>query len=229
MFKSVNFYLLRNDEHIALNNDLLYVCEEADPVTLKTETQFNDFKAGNVKLETAYLQHRGSELTKKIVGEDYVRDSYAIGIEMFAESMTHHFNPDFVEAGKQILREFNKYGSSIARKNYNAETTALKDLIDNFKNVPKLQAAVTTLSIPEWFTKLEESNTEFHRLYMIRNDEETDKPDLNLKELRIESVAQYRELVKHLSSHAVITPLAVYDKTIKRFNDLIDKYNGLRR
>ncbi|MCD4794923.1 MAG: hypothetical protein K8R54_16940 [Bacteroidales bacterium] len=229
MFNAPKLTRFRNDEHIQFNKDIQYVCEQANPDTLNIKTQFDIMKAGTVKMETAYLQLRGSELTKKLEDKDYIRDNFIIGIEKIADAFTHHFNEEYTEAGERVLTHIKKYGRSIARMNYQAETTALTDLIDFAKNDTKLQAAVTLLGLNEWFTKLEESNIEFNRLYMVRVDEEAGKPKLNLKELRTESIAQYRELIKHLSSHAVVSPSELYESTINKFNELIDKYNALRR
>ena len=229
MFKTVNFHLYRNDEHIQLNKDILYVCEQSNPETLKIKGQFDTMKTGTELLETAYLQTRGSELTKKIVEEDEKRDRLIIGIEIIADGNTHHYIPEHAEVGERIVNHIKKYGSPVARMNYQAETTALSDLIDFAKNDTKLQAAVALLGLTEWFTKLEESNIEFNRLFMMRVDEEAGKPKLNLKELRAESIAHYRELVKHLSAHATVSPSDLYETVTNKFNELTDKYNHLRR
>lgn len=229
MFKTVNYQFFRNDEHIQFNKDILYVCGQSNPETLNVKEQFNALKTVTEQLETAYLQTRGSELTKKITDEDDKRDRYITGIEKCTNGNTHHFNPEHAEAAEKLLSHIHKYGSTVAGMNYQAETTTLTDLIDFAKNDDKLQAAVTLLGLNEWFGKLEESNIEFNRLYMMRIDEEAGKPKLNLKELRTESVVHYRELIKHLSAHALLSPSELYETTTNKFNELIDKYNHLRR
>ncbi len=229
MFNAPKLTRFGNDEHIQFNKDILYVCEQSNPDTLNIRSQFDALKAGTEQLETAYLQTQGSELTKKIQAEDEKRDNLILGIEKISDGNTFHYIIEHAEAAERILSHIHKYGSSIARMNYQAETTALTDLIDFAKNDTKLQAAVTLLGLTEWFTKLEESNIEFNRLYMMRVDEEAGKPKINLKELRAESISQYRELTKHLSAHALLSPSELYESTINKFNELIDKYNALRR
>ena len=108
-------------------------------------------------------------------------------------------------------------------------TTALNDFIDHYKNDNKLNAAVTLLGMNEWFVKLEESNIAFNDLYIMRVKENAGKPDLNLKELRKESAIQYRKLVKHLEAGNIINPSDLYNKVLKEINQLIDKYNSIRR
>lgn len=229
MFNSAHFHQYRNDEYIQFCKDVQQVCEQANPETLQVKEQLDIMKTGTVKMETAYLQTKGSELTKKITAEDDVRDIAINGISKMADAYTHHYNTEFVEAGERILSHIKKYGTSIAEMNYQAETTALTDLIDFVKNDEKLNAAVTVLNMNEWFTKLEESNTEFNSLYMQRIDEEAGKPKLNLKELRKESVGYYRKLTDHLQAYATVNPSDLYESTINKFNELTDKYNHIRK
>ncbi len=229
MLKSVSFHLLRNDEHIQFVKDVLYICEKSNPDTLNIKAQFDELKTGLRQLETAYLQTKGSELTIKIEAKDENRDNLIIGIEKIAEGNTYHYIEKQAEAAERILSHIKKYGNTIARMNYQAETTALNDLIDFAKNDTKLKAAITLLNLTEWFTNLEESNTEFNELYMQRVDEEAGKPKLNLKALRKDSITQYRELDKFLTSNAIINPSELYQSTANKINELIDKYNVLRR
>ena len=229
MMKTPQLLRYHNDEHIQFNRDIKRVCEDSNPDTLNVRTKFDSFASGIELMETAYLQTRGSELTKKIIAEDEVRDNLITGIEKGAEFYTYHFNPDYVEAGNRLLIHIHKYGDTIARLSYQAETTALNDFIDHYKNDNKLNAAVTLLGMNEWFVKLEESNIAFNDLYIMRVKENAGKPDLNLKELRKESAIQYRKLVKHLEAGNIINPSDLYNKVLKEINQLIDKYNSIRR
>jgi len=232
MFNTLNYQSLRNDEFIQLLSDVLTKCEQNDPDALNIRIQFDALKAGSLKLENSYLNIRGSELTDNILTIDNVRDSGITGITFLAKGYMHHYNPDFVDAGKRLLNHIKKYGTnanSIAAMNYQAETTALKDLIDYVKNDTKLNAAVTLLGLTDWFTNLDENNIEFNRLYLLRIDEEADKTKSDLRELRKESLKQYRDLTDHLAANALINPSALYDTTINRINEIIDKYNNIRR
>jgi len=229
MINTARFSKYRNDEHIQFVKDILYICEQSNPVTLKVEEQFKKLKKNLELLETAYLQIRGSELTSKIQAEDDVRDNLIIGIEKVADGYTHHYKEQNVDAAKRLLIHIKKYGNNIARMNYQAETTALNDIIDFTKTDTKLKAAVSLLGLTEWFTKLEESNIKFNDLYMVRITEKAAQPKLNLKEVRQESTILYQNLVLHISSHATINPSKLYTSTINKFNELIDKYNGIRK
>ena len=229
MFKSIQLLKLRNDEHVQFNNDLLRIYEENDPAALKIETQYNNLLAGTRKTEDAYLQTRASELTKKITAEDEIRDKLITGIEQGAVFYTYHFNLEYAEAGSLLLQQIKKYGTAVARMNYQAETAALNDFIDNAKNNDKLKAAITLLGLNQWIDKLEESNNRFNDLYIGRIKEKAEKPDLNLKELRKQTAEQYKELIKHTEANALINPSQLYDTLIKQVNNLIDKYNNIHK
>jgi len=225
MLKTARLQRYRNDQHIQFNNDLDQIITDSDPVILNVKQQHDDLKEGNAEMEAVYKTLKASELTDKITAEDDVRDNLIAGIEKLADGFTHHFETDHTDAAKLILMHTGKYGTTIARLKYQAETTALNDLIDSSKNDSKLNAAVSLLSLNQWFVKLEESNNRFKNLFMVRVKDNAEKPDAKLKDLRKESIVQYKELAKHLESHAVVTPSALYTKVIKEINQLIDKYN----
>ena len=224
-------FLLRfhNDEHIQFNKDVLTVCEDSNTETLQIQNQFDALKAGTEHLESSFLHLRGSELTQKIIDEDEKRDELIIGIEKVADGFTRHFNPKHAEAADLLLRHIQKYGHNIARMNYQAETTALNDLIDFVKNDKKMQTAVSVLGFNEWFEKLEEYNTQFNRLYIQRVKEEAGKPVLSLKVLRKDSIQHFKDLSKYIEAQALINPSEQYETVMKEINKLIDKYNRLRR
>lgn len=214
-----------NSEHIQFTGDVLTVCETYNPVTLLINDQYLALKDSKEQLETVYKQLRGSKTTKKIMAQDAVRDDYIRGIEKAADAFTHHFNPEVRDAAELLLKHIQKYGTNIAVMNYRSETTALSDLIDAYKNLPDLNAAVTLLRLTDWFTELEDSNTEFNRLYLARVHEEIGKPDMNLKELRMKNTELYKVLIKNIEARAIISPSDLYRNVVTEINVLIEKYN----
>jgi len=229
MISSFNFSKLRNDEHIQFIKDVLKIIETNDPDALLVKLLWDILKEKNILCENAYLLLRKSELTKKIVDKDDRRDNDATGIKKIVEGYIHHYENDKAEAAELILSHMNKYGSNIAKMNYQAETTAITDLTEYVKNDPKMKAAADLLFLTDWFNALEQANIEFNELYMLRIDEQAGKNNDNLKELRAETVSAYNELIKHLSAHALITPSELYEKTTNMINELIDKYSSLRK
>jgi hypothetical protein len=63
----------------------------------------------------------------------------------------------------------------------------------------------------------------------MRVQEEAGKPDLNFAEIRKEAIEDYRMLVKHIEAHAVINPSETLQNLINNVNELIDKYNQIKR
>lgn len=229
MFNSPKFHLYRNNEHIQFNSDTLSITKEADPTELKVKAEFDALKECNLKLENAYLVTQGSELTKEIADEDDNRDACVSAIKKIVEGYAGHYDKEYSDAGILLLNQFNKYGENIANMNYQAETTAIKDLTEEVKTGEKLPSAVNKLHLTEMFDYLEKRNTGFNNLYLQRFKEEGGKSKENLRELRNESITLYRKLTKRIEAYAYIEPSPLYDEVIKTVNTMIDKYNQLRR
>ena len=229
MINNIKLTQLRNDEFIQFIRDLLKIIETLGTNALQLLIQFSKLLETIAEAEKVYLQTRGSELTKKISEADTLRDNDISGIKLIAEAYTYHFDAAKVEAAELILSHIKKYGGNIAKMNYQAETTALNDFADHTENDSKLSAAIDLLGLREWLTTLKSNNIAFNELYMMRIDEQAGKPNGNLRELRAQSVEDYKELIKHLTAHATISPSDLYTKAINMINELIDKYNSLRR
>jgi len=229
MITPIAFTRLRNDEFIQFIRDVLKIIETINPEALQLLIQYHNLYEMIVDAEKAYLLTRGSELTKEITEKDNRRDDDVIGLKLVAEGYSRHYEAEKAEAAELLLSHFKKYGGNIAGMNYQAETTAINDLVDNVENDPKLSAAVALLGLPEWFVGLKASNAAFNDVYMMRIGEQAEKPSGNLRELRAQCIEAYTELTKHLTARATISPSDLYEKAVNMINELIDKYNTLRR
>jgi len=207
----------------------LHVCEENDPEVLHIKPQYDKLKAINEKMETVFVTARGNVLTQDIVEQDDNRDDLFNGFKQAVQAYLNHFIPEKIEAAKYVYAHIKKYGSGITDLNYNAETSILTDLIDGIETNTDLTAHVNLLGISDWLTEIKASNIEFNRIYELRAKHESKKSTLNLSELRIEAINDYRELMKYFEAASIMHPAPVYEEMAKLFNQFIDKYNNLRR
>ena len=229
MILALDFNQIRNSEHIQFNKAILHVCEVHNPETLHIKPQYDALKEINDTMETVFVTARGNVLTNDIITEDEKRDQLIIGFTQVTAGYTNHYIPEKIEAAELLTAHIKKYGNTIAHLNYVAETATLFDLIDGIENNNELTAAFTLLGLNDWITEMKASNTEFNRLYELRAKQEAGKTKLNLKELRIEAVNHYRDLVKYLQAAAIMYPADIYETLTNEINEFVDKYNNLRR
>jgi len=228
MIQALDFNQIRNSEHIQFNNAILHVCEQHNPETLHIKPQYDALKVSNDTMETIFKTARGNVLTQDIITEDEKRDRLIIGFSQAVNAYTNHYITEKVEAAEILAAHINKYGNTIAHLNYVAETATLFDLIDGIENNTDITAAVTILGLDDWITEMKASNTEFNRLYELRAEQEAGKTKLNLRELRIESVNCYRELIKYLQAASIMHPSDIFETVTNEINEFIYKYTNLR-
>lgn len=229
MIKTAHILKYRNAEHIQFNKDLAALCVAANPDVLGFLAKFTPFEQHIIQLERVFKQIEASMLTKEIVGLDESRDRTVTGILGIAQYYLYHFNPEYVNAADLIVHHMKKYGGRIAKLSYQAETSAINDLVDLFKNDTTFKAAVNLLNLGDWFTELEVQNNAFNEKYIARVDEEGDKPQLNLRELRAESKTLYDAMIKRFLAHEELYPSDAHTALIVKINALIDKYNNIKR
>ena len=229
MLQTPHFNKYRNSQYIQFNKAVIDVCEKYNPDTLYIKVPFVTFKTHNEKMETVFVTAQGSTITPELKNEDKNRDNLYIGIKYVIFGYTKHYDSDKIHAATELTAHIKKYGSGIPNLEYNAETAVLHDLIDGIETDAGLTAHTVTLGINNWFTELKGSNNEFNRLYGLRAQNESQKTQLNLKELRDESVKHYRKLVEHFHAASIMHPAPVFEQAENELNEFINKYNNIHR
>lgn len=229
MVQTINFNQLRNSEHIQFTKSVAQVCLDHDPEALNVKKQYDELVKVIEEMESVFLTQRGSELTKKIIEADELRDKLIVGFTQIAQGNTNHFDEQKAEAAEKLLAHIKKYGDTIAHLNYVAETATLHDLLDGIDEKPELSEAVNSLNMNDWLPELRASNDNFNQLYALRAEKEAEKSKLSLKELRTKAVEAYRELIKYLEAASIMQPADVYTTVLNKINEFISKYGNLRR
>ncbi len=228
MFINPNFQQYRNNEFLQFCRSVSNYCEEADPELLNIKEPYDKFVEGTEKLGTAFGIKRGSVLTGKLVAKNAERKRLIKGIKQIANGNKNHFITEYVEAAKRLHNRIIQFGD-VARKNYPSVSTILDSIVELSEDENELKADVSLLGLSDWIMALKASNTEFRNLNFLRTEENAAKPRLNMKELRKESVAQFRALAAHINSYALINSSELHLDLINRINVLTKRYNHIRR
>ncbi len=189
--------------------------------------QLTPLEQTNETLSKVFKKDRGSALTEQLTQLDQERDETLICIGKMADAFFNHHDQEKKLAGERVLKVLDKYGPKIYYLNYQAETSAVENLVLDVTTIPELKQAVELLPMTDLFERLGTKNTAFNQIFLKRVSEEAAAESISAGEVIKEGIGQYRELADHTVAHATLKPEQGYDALIKELNVLIDKYNAL--
>ncbi|MFC7348458.1 DUF6261 family protein [Chryseobacterium zhengzhouense] len=226
---AIELKLLRNAEYLQYVKDFSAIINLNNPVQLEIEAKFILFNTKITELEALYKKALASEKTQELLVLDERRDVAINGIGYFLLSQTYHFETAKRHNAQLLLDNMNLYGSSIARLNYQAETSTLNNLIRDWENIPGLIAAITEFNLTGWVAELKAANEEFNTKYLSRTQEYGDASPDTIKLKREEVNAAYYALRDRIDAlHLLVeTPPSPYATVINQLNALTDQYNSL--
>jgi hypothetical protein len=165
---------------------------------------------------------RSSEYTEELADADRRRDRCIVGINSSIEAALHHFDAAVVQAAHRLEGRMKAFRGEIEKKAYEEESAAVKILVADFLNA--YSDAVATVGIGAWVTELSAAQNVFEQLYVARLEEWGARPQANIKDVRREVEANYREIVERIEAHSVISP-QTYDAFIETFNRNVQYFN----
>jgi hypothetical protein len=178
-------------------------------------------------LDDSFKVSQGSRITETVQTLDARRDDAIMGVAQLVKAFTYHFRPELAAAAKLMQKEINKYGVNIAKLNYQAQTAAIKSLLQDFENDGELRAAVSILQLTEWLTELKTANDAFATAYINRVADVVDKKVPPVSDLRPAAHAAFDKLKQHLQANTVLNPSKTLNTVVAQLNELIQKYNAL--
>lgn len=216
----------RNSIFIGLLNDGVTIAEKYNLVTLKLNDGVSKIKTNILKLNELYALARKNGNTEVLEELDERRDKAIIGIKSLTEAYLNHFDNLKVNAAKNILINYEKYGKRIDKLNYLAETEALRSFINDFDTDTKLKGNATLLHLTDWLIELKAANEDFNSVYLNRNKELSEQPDQNLKDLRGPAIEDFTLFYNLVTAYNTINPNTDYKKLLNELNELLIKYNA---
>lgn len=227
MITTIDVSRMRNDEFIQFMVNVAEITNLQDTEDLKIKTQTDALQLQAKALDEVFKKQQGSDTTTVIKELDRQRDFAIIGIRNLLEAYSYHYNEETRNAAIQLRESMAKYGDRIYDLNYQAETTTVRNLVEEWKTTPHLTAAVQKMNAAPWVDYLDTTNSDFNTTYLERNTELSEVTSVSVTSLRDSVVDDYRTLVAHITSHATLNPAEGYTKLINQLNTLIDQYKVL--
>jgi len=221
--KLINY---RNVAFIAFLKDTRSIVSKFNTKTLKLDGALVKVSADIAAMDEVFGTAKGSASTETIETLDARRDAALAGISMVADAYTRYFEPTPQEAGKLIQNTIGNYGRRIHSLNYLAETEVIRSLVNDFETKTDVANALGLLNLNDWVAELKAANEEFNTVFLSRNTELAEQPDLNIQNLRIPAYQNFDALVALVNAYNTITPNADYKKILDEIEELVVKYNA---
>lgn len=228
MFTKIYLTRLRNGEFIQFHKQTLAFVFSANPEQLGISDQYKALEKEWKELKQLFKKQKGSELTEEIELADALRDRLTIGSRTFFESFTYFNDPAKAEAGALLLSSMDKYGTGIARMNYQEESAVISSIINDWETDRDIKQALKLLKADEWREELKKSNEDFDILYRKRTEDFAEIPDETASALKKPVIEAYKALLSHITAHATLAEdKSPYERLIDLLNSHIDQYNQL--
>lgn len=215
----------RNDEFIAYIKASVELLTRANiPALVNVQA---DLQAAYDDLEHSFKVQRGSLLTATLQELDSRRDRAIRGLLNVVKAYGLHYDSSIVTAAMLLERAIVNYGTQIYTFNYQAETSTIVSLVNDFESDPDLVAALTLLNLTGWKDELKAANTDFEIKYLDRISEDVTKQVTPVSELRPAAIDAYGNLLQHVQANNVLNPSPALTTLIEELNRLAEKYNEI--
>jgi len=220
------FVLYRNTESLQFFTDVVELCKKNTADTFNLATPLAKLEQNNSMLNASFKKDQKSALTELLTQYDQRRDDALVCLRKIADGYSNHFQEEMRTAGLKVLDTIDKYGSSIQKFNYQAQTSTLLNLCTDLTR-KNLAGIVETIGMTEVVSEMSEANTLFSEAFLQRVQESAANDQVATGELVQETIQNYRTLVTHIEANNVINPSDAYTQLLKQISELTAKYNSL--
>ena len=194
-----DFYLMRNEFHNEYHRRVLLLVSKLTPAALAAI----DMDSALALYRRAYSNEENvldiitlSNLSKPISNEDQDRDRTYTGFVAVAKALRYHYDLAVRDAADRIAGVFKHYGN-VTKKNYEAETAAIRDLIREL-DTKEHTSDLKTMQAMDWRDRLEAENDIFEDLVQQRLKDKAAMPTIRMREARKVTDLCFRNIVVHL-------------------------------
>jgi hypothetical protein len=220
-------------EFIQQGRDVQQIMENANPVLLLFNKQYEAYKKVFDEIDLVYKQSLSNPLTKTLFDLDTKRDSIFMGMCFIADGHFKSWETAVVANAKLIIDSINVYGRGIVDENYQSESADLKSLIDSWETDADVTDALTALNLGKWKAELKSTNELFMKTYTERAIADGEKNALaTIKTLRVTANSSWTKLENVLKGKMEEfeddeTKAPLYQALANSLNAVFDKYEIL--
>lgn len=218
MIKPILNHLLFSSEFYTLVKRIITAIENSSIDEAIKTMLINRIKQQFTIYDEALNRKKINPLTAKLEEQDDDRDNLFLGFRTSAEALSYHWDETVKEAAASIVEIIRRNGWSLQNKGYAAESAGINALISELRKEPAA-TFVTTASLGEWLTQLDNSQKNFE-------ETSTQREELDAKDQPILSITR-----KHLnddlqSSLSYLESMVQFNKT-DELENLVNTINEI--
>lgn len=234
---SLDINRLHNAEFAQFINRLF---EDLEKSEISTETdpdlknKLGVLKTNISELNSALISVHSNDDSKKLALLDSYRghDLKALRDALKAYKNTRIESEQ--ESYKAIFTILNLY-KGVEQNNYEEQTIRVKTLVKSLED-PEMLRHLDNLRIKEFLFRLEDSNTEFNKLFANRSYQKSQKVRVNIKDLRQKISEEYRTLSNYIlalsnirSANYYASILQIVNNGRNYFADILARRDGFNK
>ncbi|AXG70944.1 hypothetical protein KORDIASMS9_03199 [Kordia sp. SMS9] len=224
-FPSPSLKNYRNSEFLQFMKDALKLLDSYDVFALELMNEQNHFETAIQALASVFETEQERPLTNELTLLDNQRDQLYVGIRHLLRGNKYHFDATKQAAAKRLHTHFQSYGKDVHRMAYQSQTALISNMMQEWHTEKDLQAAVASLQLSEWASRLQTVNTEFGKLFVARISEITANDAPTFTSLRIHAKTTYRMLVARILAFKTLDVHEDYAKLYAEIHELAREYN----
>jgi hypothetical protein len=221
---TIRFSYLRNEAHYQFLLLLKKLFETFPSVASIVSALLQEFYLLLVREGALVDMVRSSQYTPQMVATDERLDRAIAGLILSIRAALHHPDANYVRAAEELEKLLKAFRSSIEKRSYEEESVAVKVLINDLQGSYAPQ--VSQLGLGAWVTEITTVQTLFEQLILLRNAERAAQPDDNMKSVRQQIEAVYRQIKEHIEAYTVLNGENVTGVFICRLNEEISYFRA---
>ena len=216
----------RQNEAIQFFENVDAIITKAALVQLQDAQEVNAYKVSLAIARDSFKPDLGSAFTDTLNVLDDKRDALEKCLLAIATAYSMHYDEKISEPANLVKKEIKKYGPSIHRLSYQAETSAIISLCNTLQNDAKLKQAVKTIKATDIVNDMAAINTEFDTVYLERNKELAEKEAVNTSEQLATVFENYTALVNYIFAITIMQKTPESKSLLAQIEGLVEKYNA---
>ncbi|MBQ0735713.1 DUF6261 family protein [Aquimarina celericrescens] len=218
LFKEEFTELLRSTTDICLNNH---------PEKLNIQPQVGALATIVEKLDDTLLYERESDFTKMLEQLDLDRDHAITGIKYGFLMNSYHHDPARKSASQVLLDHLEGYGPRIIKLNYEAQSTVLINLIEDYEIKNNLKEALELLELTNWVASIKETNQKFRTKYQERITATSATERISFSAIKPAAIKAYEKLVNRLNAYIELDDTGTYNTLKSELYTLGERYQQI--
>ena len=177
---------LWNSEYPLVVHRIIDIVEAHNPHAIHLGLSFDRLASFRQQLARIEVQERADRDSAMLSELDQQRDTLFNVIYGVVKMFQRTPMPEVSQHAARVMAALKKHGNNISAANYTAETKRLYDLTADLSVQPEVMVSLAALSLQPLLERMDDRNKEFDRLFMQRNQRQSETEKVDIRAIRLE-------------------------------------------